>query len=384
MSRSPPYYSPSSDPDAFFFTHYPEDNPPTVESYEYDYLNHCTHSAAALGPDNWFVSKVDAYAFKSRRPHEVLILTLKKAPRMGQEPNHTEHRLALQRLMKPHRHVIQQMKNTDALSSTFQEPWEEVPNHFEKIQCVNEVYGPCPAKDGFQLLPFTVVGDSTPKHIAQIHLPEPPCLPPAIDCDAIIMNTDEELSLVKTIRRMEQVKLDMEEERHGPSSISGCRTSTSNSPNHISSDEDPPHYVSLTAFANLTWILHHDKQFYHHLSNDNCYWFTSMILHTLRLYTKQNIHVLGEKNIEIKWDEDLSDPDNTPLHSRALKKKKFFWERRYLPKLSYALDIVNSPSNLAIRKVIVSWRRRVVEFHEEIYPGRLNVIKFFRGVWKKR
>ncbi|XP_006457805.1 hypothetical protein AGABI2DRAFT_190214, partial [Agaricus bisporus var. bisporus H97] len=56
----------------------------------------------------------------------------------------------------------------------------------------------------------------------------------------------------------------MEEERHGPSSISGCRTSTRNSPNHISNDE-APHYVSLTAFANLTCILHHDKQFYHHL-----------------------------------------------------------------------------------------------------------------------
>ncbi|XP_006457825.1 hypothetical protein AGABI2DRAFT_190231 [Agaricus bisporus var. bisporus H97] len=52
------------------------------------------------------------------------------------------------------------------------------------------------------------------------------------------MNIDEELSLVKTIRRMEQVKLDMEEERHGPSSISGCRTSTRNSPNHIS--RSPP------------------------------------------------------------------------------------------------------------------------------------------------
>ncbi|EKM82367.1 hypothetical protein AGABI1DRAFT_82163 [Agaricus bisporus var. burnettii JB137-S8] len=49
------------------------------------------------------------------------------------------------------------------------------------------------------------------------------------------MNLDEELSLVKTIRRMEQVKLDMEEERRALPSISGCQSSTS---------RDPPHHIS--------------------------------------------------------------------------------------------------------------------------------------------
>jgi hypothetical protein len=52
--------------------------------------------------DHWFISKIDAYA-------SLAAILKKNPPRIGQEPDFTEHQAALHKLMKPHGHVIQPM-----------------------------------------------------------------------------------------------------------------------------------------------------------------------------------------------------------------------------------------------------------------------------------
>jgi len=77
----------------------PRENPTRVAGYERSHLNRCSYGCAIA--DHWFISKIDAYVS--------LAAILKKTgpPRIGQEPDFTEHQAALHKLMKPHGHVIQ-------------------------------------------------------------------------------------------------------------------------------------------------------------------------------------------------------------------------------------------------------------------------------------